>query len=94
MDKFLFPLNYKYSLKFLGLIEYKILLPISIFIGVIIFILYILKIDFFVSFGIVILFGLPPLLILSTGINGQPAIPYFVAIIKYYKSQKIYLYGK
>ncbi len=95
MDNYLFPLNYKYASKFLGIIEYKILLPISVYLGIIIFILYILKIDFFVSFGIVILLGLPPILILSINVNGQPPVSYFKAVIKFYrKSQKLYIYRK
>ena len=56
-QKYLFPLNYKYSTKFMGIIEYKILFPIAIYLG------------------IIILLGLPPILILSVGVNGQPALP-------------------
>ncbi len=91
-DKFFFPLNYKYSAKFLGIIEYKVLLPISIVIGIIICILYTLKVDFFVSFGIVVVLAIPSILLLSTGINGQPAIPYIKALILYSNKQKIYIY--
>ena len=94
MSSYLFPLNYKYSAKFLGIIEYKVLLPISIYIGIIIFILYMFKVDFFVSFGIVILFGLPPILLLSMNVNGQSPVSYFKAVIKYYrKPQKLYIYS-
>ncbi len=94
MDYYLFPLNYKYSTRFLGIIEYKVLLPILIYLGVIVFFLYTFKIDFFISFGIVILFGLPPILLLSINVNGQPPISYFKAIINYYKkSQKLYIYN-
>lgn len=91
-DRFLFPLNYNYQEKFMGIIEYKILLPIALIVSIVIFILYNLKIDFFISFGIVIMVGLPPLLILSTGINGQPAIPYIKSIIMFHKKPKIYIY--
>ncbi len=91
-DKYLFPLNYKYSAKFLGLIEYNVLLPIAIFLGSIALLLYGLKVDFFLSIGIIILLGLPPILILSVGINGQPALPYFKAFIKFYFKNKVYIY--
>ena len=94
MDKHLFPLNYTYKAKFLGLIEYQILLPICIICAIIIFVLYMLRVDFFLGFGIVILFALPSTLILSVGVNGQPAIPYFTAMYKYNKSRKVYVYKK
>ena len=94
MKSYFFPLNYKYDAKLLGIIEYKVLLPISVFIGFVIFILYSLKIDFFISFGIVIVLSLPPILLLSYGINGQPSIPYIISIIRFKASQKTYIYRK
>ena len=85
-------MNYKYSAKFLGIINYSILLPLAIY-GVIIgIILYLLKIDFFMSFGIFIVLVLPPLLLLSMGVNNQPAISYVIAMYKFYKNSKLYLY--
>lgn len=92
MQKFIFPMNYKYSAKLLGIIDYSTLLPLSIYASIIICILYLIKIDFFISFGIFIVLVLPPLLLLSIGINNQPAIPYLIAICKFYKNSKLYLY--
>lgn len=95
MDKYLFPANYKFQAKFLGIIEYKYLLPIALYIGILIAILYTFQVDFFLSFGICISLGLPPILLLSVGVNGQPAVPYFMSIIKFkLKKQKLYLYNK
>ena len=95
IDKYLFPMNYKFQAKFLGIIEYKYLLPIAIYIGILIAVLYICKVDFFLSFGICIALGLPPVILLSVGVNGQPAVPYFMSIIKFsLKKQKLYLYNK
>ena len=91
-DKYWFPSNYKYSTKFLGLIEYKVLVPIAIFMSILIGLLYYFKVDFFISFGIIIVLCLPPILILSIGVNGQPAIPYLKAIIKFSRKNKIYIY--
>ena len=91
-NKYWFPSNYKYSAKLMGLIEYKVLVPIAIFISIIIGILYLLKVDFFVGFGIVLMLSIPSILILSVGINGQPAIPYIKAIIKFSKKKKLYIY--
>ena len=93
MDKYLFPLNYKYNAKFLGLIEYKILLPIMCIAGSFGFMLYMLKVDFFISAGIIVFLTLPPILLLSTGIKGQPAIPYIMAILSFSRRTKIYVYG-
>lgn len=93
MDKFLFPLNYKYSAKFLGIIEYKTLLPIASVAVFVAFILYMLKLDFFISVGLIVFITLPPILLLSTGIKGQPAIPYFKAVISFSRHNKIYIYG-
>ncbi len=95
MEKYLFPTNYKYQAKLLGIIEYKYILPIAIYIGIIIAFLYIFQVDFFLSFGICIALGLPPVLLLSVGVNGQPAVPYFMSIIKFnLKKQKLFLYNK
>lgn len=92
MQKYIFPMNYKYSTKFLGLIDYSTLLPLSIYTLIIIVLLSFFRIDFFISFGIFIVLVLPPLLLLSIGINNQPAIPYIIAIYKFYKNSKLYLY--
>lgn len=91
-DKYFFPLNYKFSAKFLGIIEYKTLLPIAIIAGIVIFFLYTFKVDFFIGFGIVLFVTIPGILVLSIGINGQPAIPYFNSLIKFSIRKKIYIY--
>ena len=64
MQKYIFPMNYKYSAKFLGIINYSTLLPLAIYANIIGIILYVLKIDFFLSFGIFIILVLPPFLLL------------------------------
>ena len=92
MQKYIFPMNYKYSAKFLGIITYSTLLPITIYATIVGIVLYLLKIDFFISFGIFIVLVLPPLLLLSMGVNNQPAISYVIAMYKFYKNSKLYLY--
>ena len=92
MKKYIFPMNYTYSSKFLGILDYKTLVPLSIYASVLIFLLHILKIDFFIAFGIFIFLTLPPLLLLSIGINNQPAISYFKAIYYFSKNSKLYLF--
>ena len=41
MKKYIFPMNYTYSSKFLGILDYKTLLPLSIYASVLIFLLHI-----------------------------------------------------
>lgn len=94
MKKYIFPMNYTYSSKFLGILDYKTLLSLSIYAGILIFLLHLLNFDFFVSFGIFIFLTLPPLLLLSLGINNQPAISYFKAIYNFSKNSKFYLFKK
>ena len=92
MQIYIFPMNYKYSTKFLGIIDYSTLLPLSIYAALIIGLLYILKVDLFLAFGMFIMLVLPPLLILSIGIHNQPALSYIIAVYKFYKNSKLYLY--
>lgn len=94
MKKYIFPMNYTYSTKFLGILDYKTLLPLSIYAGILIFLLRLLQLDFFISFGIFIFLTLPPLLLFSLGINNQPAISYFRAIYYFSKNSKLYLFKK
>ena len=92
MDKYFFPLNYKYSAKFLGIIEYNTILPIACLVAILIGILYIAGVDFFVGFAVVIVVALPLILLLSVGVNGEPIIPYLKAMIRFKYRQKIYIY--
>ena len=92
MKKYIFPTNYKYASKFLGIIEYRMLLPICIYAGIIFFILYLIKIDFFWGAGIFIVLVGPPAILLSVGINGEPIIPFFISMLKFKRSKKVYLY--
>lgn len=92
MDKYIFPLNYKYSAKLFGILDYKVLLPLSIYSALLLFLLYLFKLDFFISFGIFIVFVIPPFLLLSIGINQQPAISYILAVYNFHKNSKLYLY--
>ena len=94
MRKFIIPTNFKYANKFLGIIEYKVLLPLSIYAGIIFFALYLLKLDFFWGAGIFIVLVGPPAILLSVGIQGENVFPYLINIIKFKKTAKVYLYIK
>lgn len=94
MQKYIFPMNYKYSVKFLGILDYQTLLPLCIYASIILFILKFLALDFFLSFAIFIFLTIPPLLLFSIGINKQPALSYFKAIWNFSKKSKFYLFKK
>ena len=94
MKKYIFPTNYKYSSKFLGIIEYRVLLPISIYASIIFFILYLLKIEFFFGTGIFIVLVGTPLILLSIGIQGEQVVPFLISMYKFKKNAKIYLYTR
>lgn len=93
MNKFIFPSNYKYSNKFLGIIEYKFLLPLSIYASIIFFILYISKINFFWAFGIFIVLVIPPAILISVGVQGESVIPFLICVYKFKRNSRIYLYN-
>ena len=79
MKKYYFPLNFNYSNKLFGIIEYKLLIPISIFSLLIIFILSFFTFSFFTKFGIFITLILPPTLLLNTSFNNEPATYSYIA---------------
>ena len=92
--KFFFPLNYDYSSKFLGIIEYKLLTPISIY-GILLFlIIKSINIDFFTQAGIFIILFFPPLVILNSKVYGEPFYSFIKAIFLHFISSKIYLYKR
>lgn len=94
MSKYIFPLNYKYSEKLFGIIEYKILLPLSIYGAFLLIILSSISIDFFFSCSIFIILFFPPLLLSINTINGETIFNFIFAIIIFQKNSKVYLYKK
>lgn len=92
MKKYIFPINYRYANKFLGIIEYRVLLPLSIYGFVIFGILYLIKLDFFLSLGIFIFLFVPPTILLGVGIRNEPFLPFLLSVYQFHKNAKIYLY--
>lgn len=93
-NKFFFPLNYDYSNKLLGIIEYKLLTPLCVYGAIIFFILKMSNISFFTGFGIFIVLFLPALLILNSRVHSEPFYTFLVSIIKHYLNCKIYLFKR
>lgn len=92
--KFIFPQNYNFKNKFLGIIDYS-----TLFINII-FYLFIFSICnlFFKNINIKIFIFIStcfPLFILSiTGLNNENIFLVIIYIIKFLKNRKIYLYNK
>ena len=94
MKKYYFPLNFNYSNKLFGIIEYKLLIPISIFSLLIIFILSFFTFSFFTKFGIFIALILPPTLLLNTSFNNEPAYLFLYSVIIHKLTSKKYILKK
>lgn len=94
MIKYIFPLNYKYSDKLLGIIEYKTLIPLCVYGAILLLILSNIHIDFLFSCSIFIVLFFPPLFLSINTINGETIFSFIFAIIKFKKNSKVYLYEK
>lgn len=91
---FIIPKNYKFNTKLLGLIDY----PTAILDGIFAIILYLIIHTIFTSittqiYCFIALF-LPFFLFSIIGANQESILSVFLYIVKFYKSQKIYLYKK
>lgn len=95
MEKeFIFPLNYKEKEKFLGIVEYKVLVAIAV-IGVITF--FTLKyLELELSYKIVIfvvITGFFAVLIL-VGVNGENMLDFSYFMFKFLIRERVYVYRK
>lgn len=92
MYKFIFPFNYKYSEKLLGIIEYKILLPLCLYGGLLLLILHNLNFPFFTSSSLFIIFFFPTFLLSINNINGEPIYSFIFAFVLFHLNSKVYLF--
>lgn len=92
--KFIFPQNYSFKNKFLGIIDYSSLTFIISW-GLIVFLFVHLLIENInVKIFTFIIFFLPILLFSIIGFNHENIIYIFIYIFKYFKNNKLYLYSK
>lgn len=91
MKKYIFPINYDYLSKVLGIIEYKVLIPLAVLALVLISVLSLFNISFFVKFGIFISIFLPTFLLFNTSVNHEPFYVFIISVIKhqYFSSKYI-----
>ncbi len=90
--KFIFPKNYNFKPKFLGLIEYStaimdVIIAISLY-----FLLNLFISDISLKVALFIIILMPIVLISILGINKESIITVFKYMFKYFKNSKIYLY--
>lgn len=93
-QKYFFPLNYNYSGKLLGIIDYKLLLPIALYGFIIFLFLKLLQLSILLKLIMFIFFFLPITLILCSQVNSEPFYTFILAIIKYLIHRKVYLFKR
>lgn len=91
MFTFIFPLNYDYSSKFLGIFEYKICFPFCIIAFILSFVLSKLEVQLMTSIYIYILGFLPCFLLANSTIQKEPLICFIFCIIKHFLFSAIYI---
>lgn len=90
MKTFLFPLNFDYSSKFLGIFEYKLLLPFCIVGFCLATLLSNLNVSFILIINIFITIYLPIFLIANSKVFGEPLIKFLICIIKHFIFSCVY----
>ncbi len=92
--KFIFPQNYRFKNKFLGIIDYSSLILNIVWDFFIFFIINFIFKDTSIKIFLFILFCLPILLFSIVGFNHENIIYILVSFIKYIKRPKLYFYSK
>mgnify|MGYP000030141686 CR=1 FL=1 len=92
--KFIFPQNYHFKNKILGVIDYTTAFVNLIWYGLVFLIVNILFSSISVKVVIFILLCFPLLLFSFSGFNGENIVYVFIYMTKYIFRQKLYLYGK
>ena len=92
--KFIFPQNYNFENKILGVIDYTTALFNVIWYLIFFLILFFLPISFQVKLFIFILFCFPLFLISFTGFNGENVIYVLKYLLLFSMKQKIFFYEK
>ncbi len=92
--KFIFPQNYNFKNKFLGIIDYSTLL-LNILWDLFIFAcVNLIFNNLTIKISILVIFCLPILLFSIIGFNHENILYIIIYLIKYFKNNKLYLYNK
>ena len=91
---FIFPKNYNFKPKLLGIIDYSTAI-LDLIIGIIIYlIINVFNFSLSIKLSIFISLILPIILISVLGVNHESFISFFIYMFKFIKNQNIYLYNK
>ena len=92
--KFIFPQNYNFNYKILGIIEYSAAIIDLIWGGIIFLFLHIFIKSLMIKIFCFIIFVFPVVIFSIVGVGGENLIYFLKYIIKYIFKQKIFLYNK
>ena len=92
--KFIFPQNYNFKNKILGIIDYTTLIFNIIWIALIVFLLNIIFNNLNIKIFFTIIFCFPIIILSLIGFNGENILYVFSYMFKYIFKQKLYLYNK
>lgn len=90
--KFIFPQNYKFNNKILGIIDYSTAIINLIWYLIVFFIINIIFNSIKIKIFVFILLSFPFFLISIVGFNHENIISVIIYMIKFIKNRKIYLY--
>lgn len=92
--KFIFPQNYNFKNKILGIIDYTTLIFNIIWIALIVSLLNIIFNNLNIKIFFTIIFCFPIIILSLIGFNGENILYVFSYMFKYIFKQKLYLYNK
>lgn len=90
--KFVFPQNYKYSNKILGIIDYNTAIINVIWYIIVFLIINILFKNISIKIFLFVLFCFPFFLMSIVGFNHENVISVILYVVRFIKNRKIYLY--
>ena len=92
--KFIFPQNYDFKTKFLGIIDYPTLFLNATWCGIVFLIVWFLIPNISIKVFVFISLCLPLILLSVTGFNGENVVYVFRYFLKFQFAQKLFLYKK
>ena len=92
--KFIFPQNYNFNTKLLGIIDYSVAIADLIWGVLVFFIVNILIRSLSIKFFLSIILVFPVVIFSIAGVDGENLLYFLSYILKYIFKQKLYLYEK
>ena len=92
--KFIFPQNYNFNTKLLGIIDYSVAIANLIWGVMVVFIVNILVRSLSIKIFLSIILVFPVVIFSIAGVDGENLLYFLSYVLKYIFKQKIYLYEK